>query len=426
MYKKILVPVILISLALSAFSQGRVGSPYTRYGIGDITRSTMVRSNAMGGLSYTTPYANSINYLNPASIGEIDSLIFIFDFGLNGGARLYSIEEPAYSQVKSDFHLSHINFGFAVTKWWKAAAGVLPFSDVGYSISANDSLLGVDKNYLFAGDGGVNKVFLTNAFNPFNNFYIGFTASFLFGKIYQSSGIVFNDDSGDYVNVFEQNIIQVNDFTFDAGLKYTFNLNDKNKMSLGFVYGKNSALDAKRSSIVYHTLTTSTAVVDTVYQADEESGIISLPQSLGFGFGYQHSDKFFIGFDYTMQDWANAQFFGSVDNLSNGQFFSLGTEYIPGGARGSIFNYWQGVAYRTGVHFNQNYFQLSTGETAINDFGISFGLGLPMKRSKTSFNLSLELGQRGTLENNLIKENYAIFGISFNLAERWFVKSKID
>ncbi|PLX06787.1 MAG: hypothetical protein C0596_13870 [Marinilabiliales bacterium] len=69
---------------------------------------------------------------------------------------------------------------------------------------------------------------------------------------------------------------------------------------------------------------------------------------------------------------------------------------------------------------------LSTGETAINDFGISFGLGLPMKRSRTSFNLSMELGQRGSLENNLIKENYAIIGISFNLAETWFVKRRID
>jgi hypothetical protein len=49
-----------------------------------------------------------------------------------------------------------------------------------------------------------------------------------------------------------------------------------------------------------------------------------------------------------------------------------------------------------------------------------------MKRSKTSFNLSLQLGQRGSLENNLIKENYAIFGLSFNLAEMWFVKSKFD
>ena len=127
-----------------------------------------------------------------------------------------------------------------------------------------------------------------------------------------------------------------------------------------------------------------------------------------------------------MQNWSNATFFGQMDNLSNSTLMSLGFEYLPGGSRGSVFKYWDGVAFRGGLHYNQNYFKLSTGETPINDFGISFGLGLPMKRSKTSFNVSLQVGQRGTLENSLIKENYAIVGISFNLSEMWFVKSKFD
>lgn len=426
MYKKLTTAIFLVILGLSVFAQGRVGSPYTRYGIGDITRSTLSRNNAMGGLSYSLPHLNGINYLNPASIAEIDTLTFIFDFGLNGGSRIYRTSNPEYSQIKSDFHLSHINFGFAVTKWWKAAAGVLPFSDVGYSISANDTLLGVDKNYLFAGDGGVNKVFLTNAFTPFKNFHVGVSASYLFGKLYQSNGILFNDDTGAYINVFEQNSIQVSDFTFDFGLKYSFKLNDKNALSFGAVYGLNSDLDATRSSIVYHTLSTSSAVIDTVFQADDESGLISLPQNIGLGLGYQFDDKLYVGFDYTMQNWSNATFFGQMDNLSNSTLMSLGFEYLPGGSRGSVFKYWDGVAFRGGLHYNQNYFKLSTGETPINDFGISFGLGLPMKRSKTSFNVSLQVGQRGTLENSLIKENYAIVGISFNLSEMWFVKSKFD
>ncbi|MDD2385666.1 MAG: hypothetical protein PHP52_02665 [Bacteroidales bacterium] len=426
MYKKLTSALFLLSIGVAVFAQGRVGSPYTRYGIGDITRSTLTRNNSMGGLSYTLPYANGINYANPAAVGEIDSLTFILDFGINGGARLFQISDPEYSQVKSDFHLSHINFGFAVTKWWKAAVGVLPFSDVGYSISSKDTLLNVDKNYLFAGDGGINKVFFTNAFNPFNNLYFGITASYLFGKIYQSNGIVFNDETGAFLNVFEQNTIQIHDFSVDAGLKYVYKINDVNSLSLGAVYGLNSNLGAVRTRIIYHTLSSSSAVVDTVFRADDEDGIISLPQNIGLGLGYQYNDKLYLGFDYTMQSWANAEFFGQTDNLSNSKFMSLGVEYIPSGSRGSIFSYWKGVAYRGGVHYNQNYFKLASGETPINDFGISFGLGLPMKRSKTSFNISLEYGQRGTLDNSLVKENYAILGISFNLAETWFVKSKFD
>lgn len=427
MYRLIIAAVILFSVSTTVLAQGRVGSPYTRYGIGDVTTSTLTRNNSMGGVSYTLPYNNGINYINPAAVADIDTLTFIFDFGLNGGVRMYSIDEPSSSQSKSDIHLSHMNFGFAVTKWWKAAVGVSPFSDVGYSIVSNDTSLNVDKNYLFAGDGGVTKVFLTNAFSPFKDFEIGVTASYIFGKIYQSNAIVFNDDTGAYLNVFEQNEIRVNDFTFDAGIKYDFEVNDKNSLTIGAVYGYNPQLNATRSSIVYNTLSTGgTAITDTVFYADDEVGKIGLPQKIGLGIGYNYDNKLYLGIDYSMQDWKGAQFFGEIDELNNGSFLSFGGEYVPAGRQKSAFKYWQAVSYRGGVHFNQNYMNLSTGQTPINDFGISFGLGLPMKHSKTSFNVSLELGQRGSLDNGLVKENYAIIGLNFNLAEMWFVKRKFD
>ena len=60
----------------------------------------------------------------------------------------------------------------------------------------------------------------------------------------------------------------------------------------------------------------------------------------------------------------------------------------------------------------------------IKDFGISFGVGLPLKRSKTSFNLAVEMGQRGTTDYNLIQENYTRFIFNMTFHERWFVKRK--
>jgi hypothetical protein len=427
MYKYFVSTLIIIAIATIASAQGRVGSPYTRYGIGDINGNTLIRNNSMGGLSYTLPYNNGINFVNPAGTGKIDSLTFIFDFGLNGGFRSYSISNPETHQIRSDFQLSHLLFGFSITKWWKTSMGAMPFSNVGYTIVARDSSLNVSKDYLYAGNGGVNRVMWNNSFTPFKNFSLGINAYFLFGKMYQSNAIDFDDDSGAFLNIIEQNIIRVNDFTFDAGFNYTININSKNSISIAGVYGHNSQLYAERNTIVYNTLSTgSSAVTDTIYQSNQEEGKIGLPQKTGFGLGYNYDNKFFIGADYSIQNWSGAQYFGTIDNLSNGTFLSVGTEYTPAGRGGNAYKYWQGVSYRAGFHVNETYFELASGETPISDFGISFGLGLPMKRSKTSFNLSLQLGQRGSLENNLIKENYAIFGLSFNLAEMWFVKSKFD
>jgi hypothetical protein len=62
----------------------------------------------------------------------------------------------------------------------------------------------------------------------------------------------------------------------------------------------------------------------------------------------------------------------------------------------------------------------------LTDFGISFGVGLPLKRSKTSFNLAFEWGQRGTTDDNLVKENYAKVTMNLTLHEFWFLKRKFE
>ena len=37
-----------------------------------------------------------------------------------------------------------------------------------------------------------------------------------------------------------------------------------------------------------------------------------------------------------------------------------------------------------------------------------------------------ELGQRGTLQNNLVKENYVTFRLGFTLNDRWFQRYQYD
>jgi len=428
MFKKSGLLSVFILVSVTIFSQGRVGSPYTRYGIGDIYSCTAVRNLALGGLSYTLPYNNNINFINPAGTGQIDTLTFIFDFGLNGGIRKYSILEPESNHIKSDFQLTHLMFGFSVFKWWKTSVGLLPYSNVGYLIRANDTLLNVDKDYLYSGYGGINRVVFNNSFSPVKNLSVGVNASYLFGKIYQSNAIDFDDDSGAFLNVVEQNGIKINDITIEAGANYTINLNTNNSLMLGFVYGHNSKLNSQRNTIVYNTLSTgSSAVVDTVYQSENEAGKIGLPRKTGFGVGYKHNNNLFLGLDYTINNWQDSKFYGISDSLSNGLDISFGIEYKPNGFNETSYNkFWDGVSYRGGFHYNNSYFNLASGETLISDFGISFGLGLPMKRSKTSYNFSVQLGSRGTLENSLIKENYIIFGLNFNVADMWFVKSKYD
>jgi hypothetical protein len=53
-------------------------------------------------------------------------------------------------------------------------------------------------------------------------------------------------------------------------------------------------------------------------------------------------------------------------------------------------------------------------------------MGLPLPRSLTTIDLSLELGRRGTMNENLIRETFVNFTLGVSIYERWFVKSRYN
>ena len=62
---------------------------------------------------------------------------------------------------------------------------------------------------------------------------------------------------------------------------------------------------------------------------------------------------------------------------------------------------------------------------SINEFGISFGVGLPVGSFFSNASLGMELGKRGTTNSNLIQENFINFQISLSLNDRWFQKENM-
>jgi len=69
---------------------------------------------------------------------------------------------------------------------------------------------------------------------------------------------------------------------------------------------------------------------------------------------------------------------------------------------------------------------VQVGDYQLKDYGITFGVGLPLGRTRSSMNVAFTMGTRGTLENNLIKENYGILTFSVTLHDLWFFKRKFD
>jgi len=178
---------------------------------------------------------------------------------------------------------------------------------MGYNIRSVDSLYNVSKYYFYEGSGGVNQVFWSHGFSPFKNFRIGLNMKYLFGMQNRTNSVEFEDESGAYVNILEENMVFINDFCFSGGLQYDLRLGEKNSLTLGAVFTYPTRLNSRRDALVTNSLSVgSSAAVDTIYYTEDERGEVSLPMSIGGGLLYNFDDKLKLGVDYTMQDWSDA------------------------------------------------------------------------------------------------------------------------
>jgi hypothetical protein len=126
------------------------------------------------------------------------------------------------------------------------------------------------------------------------------------------------------------------------------------------------------------------------------------------------------GADFSWQNWEAYEYNGVSDSLFNKWRISAGGEFTPDFRNPT--SYFQRMTYRMGVHYGKTPIYLR--EKHIDEIGISFGLSLPITKSRSTVNLSLAIGKRGTTANDLIQENFFRFTLGVNIFERWFLRRK--
>jgi len=148
--------IALLTITVISFAQ-QVGSnsPYSRYGYGLLSNPALGASEGMGGISYGLRRSQQVNPGNPASYSELDSLTFIFDFGVSGHmARLND------NVNKRDFYngnLDYVAIQFPLIRNVGASVGLLPYSKTGYNFGDKRSLSGIQYLETYRGTGGLTR-----------------------------------------------------------------------------------------------------------------------------------------------------------------------------------------------------------------------------------------------------------------------------
>lgn len=418
--KHILLAISILFVGTNVYAQSDLSSPYSRFGLGDInTGSPNTILKGMGGISNAISSHNILNPNNPASFGAIDSLSFLFDAGFYIKTASYTTSNLTENGSNASFDYASV--GLSATKWWKMGLGIMPYSNREYNDITTHHGPG-KYNVDFIGEGGLSRVYFANAFRITKNLSVGVNASFIFGTLSDLTTIYY-PDSTYYINGRRSIDMKINDFKFDYGILYSIPIKDY-KVNIGLTYSQGGNINAKRDLFIRSMFNGFDNQVenpiDTLAYSINQKVSFRIPHGFGGGISLEKNNRFMIGADFNWTGWKGFELNGASDNLQNSWNIAVGGEYKPKAT--SISKYYKRIAYRAGFHYDQTYYNVNG--TSIDKFGITFGLGLPVPRSLTSFNVAVEIGSMGTIKNKLVKENYFNISIGMSIYDRWFVKRK--
>lgn len=418
--KYFLLGLIIFMINISVVGQSDLSSPYSRFGLGDIytgSPNTMLRG--MGGVANAMSDRCLLNSSNPASYASIDTLSFLFDAGFYLKAATFSTSKLSESGSNASFDYASV--GLSATKRWKLGFGIMPYTNREYNVITEHNDLG-KYNVSFQGEGGLNRVFFANGVKITKDLSVGVTVSYIFGTLFDNTSIYY-PDSTYFLNGKRSIEMRVNDFKFDYGVLYRLPI-DKYNITIGATYSQGSKIASKRDLFIRNMFkgfeNQIESPIDTLKYIENENVNIKVPGGFGVGVTFDKGDGWVVGADFNWTGWKGFTMNGVNDSLQNSWNVAVGGSYKPEAT--SISKYYKKITYRAGFHFDQTYYNIYG--KSINKYGLTFGFGLPVPRSLTSFNVAFEIGSMGTIKNDLVKENYFNISISMSIHDRWFIKKK--
>lgn len=417
MLKKILVIFCICAISATTFAQEGTTSPYSFYGIGIQKFKGTAENRMMGGISV---FSDSIhlNIQNPAGLARLK----LTNFSIGASHKYEKQKSNEGEATAATTSVDYVALGIPMGKFG-ASFGLIPYTSVGYNLTSSGDLF----NTTFVGDGGLNRAFVGLAYSITDDLSFGLDVNYNFGQINNTSLVRSVDDVFEYATL-ETNESDLSGINYTLGLAYQKLLNKNLQIMGSLTYSPATNLESDNFREISSVFISSTTGANTAVFTEEipvADTDFDFPSQYTIGGGIGAPKKWFVGLEYSNQktsNFTNRAF--AIDNVSfkDANKVKLGGFYIPN--YNGIRKYWQRVVYRGGMRFEGT--GLVVNGEDINEFGISFGVGLPAGKLFTNVNLGFELGSRGTTSSGLIKENFFNTFLSLSLNDKWFEKRYYD
>ncbi|MDZ7319600.1 MAG: hypothetical protein ONB11_10620, partial [candidate division KSB1 bacterium] len=401
-----LILSIMMILIGSWLSPGLAGSYYNSRGFGELRYSSNAQAMGLGGSLVAVPDGFHINLVNPASLPFISVTRLSGDF----------IHEAIWSQTSTAegftkyTNLNGVSMALPIVQnKLTLALGLIPISQFDYDYSLSGSINDYQYRKTIRGTGGLNKIVFSGGGSVTKFLRLGVSFHYNFGKLEQTWLVDYTSD------LFWDTWDKLTRKMWGPGYSAGILVRPTSNLFVGAVYAGSSPLTIQ-DHVYNRTQKGSLIGVIDRYKMDPHE--VTMPAMWGIGMSYLALKKFVITSDIIYQPWAD---FRRVNQSATDYYDDYriggGIEMLP--SLNMLAKYYQRMNYRLGYFYHELNFKNATG-AKITEYGVTTGVGLPYYGSFGRVDVALRFGNRGTLDQGLIKETIFQLFISVSGGEKWF------
>lgn len=390
-----------------------MNTPYSIYGLGDIDHHVYNRTSGMGGAGLARLSSFYLIDNNPAALTGLTRSFYLIDAAATGKTIRYRGSGiDASNSNNKDFWIKRLSVAVKINGFWASSFGFGQFSNVNYAYSDSKAVEGSTTRYttIQTGDGGLNEYYWINSVALGKHLSLGLRSSIIAGGINRNETIT---DAG----LSQPILTKVQDYygsaRFQAGGIYTHDLGKKWNLALGARFSPRVKMVAERALTVVEG---STSLISDNFVGN---GRFDLPRSWGTGLALKHNNRTTYALDYTYEDWSSVGIRKQGWQMVSSHKLSGGIEFARQAVVGNMLL--EKRYFQVGGFLAKSPLQISN--KSVNEFGITAGMGGVLGRNLI-YTLAIEAGQRGTTQQNLIRENYGQLTISLSYRDFFLSKGR--
>jgi hypothetical protein len=405
---------LLVSFCLFSVAFAGKGSVYSRFGVGEIGTLSNGRTAGMGHAGVAAFSGSSINYLNPASIGNVQRTLFSAGYQY----RMFNSEDASGTSLIGTGSFNEFGLAFPVSSRHSVvlSLAMVPFSSVGYEQRTVQSVDGNTVTQVYEGRGGLTSGQMSLSYSPMPDLMLGLTGQYLFGSVYKDQSITFSSSNffgGSYNQTLSMSGIAVTLGGIYSGIDKALGFSDSRTVDLGMTFFTGSSL-----SLDDETLRNYSSNQDTLLP---KSSTVEIPFGVSAGLTYI-KNKVMVAADLNFQNWENFTVNGvHPAEIRNSLRLGAGIEFLP--TDNIAGSFWEKTSFRTGGYYRMTNLELN-GQP-IDEMFVTAGVGLPFS-FESRINLGIEAGIRGTTSASLIRDTILRFTVSITASEMMFIPPIID